>query len=235
MLTFNFKKLILKNPNGLMLDLGCGEGRHIFGAMEEFPDLQCIGLDPHIESLTKAFESLDFLESISNKKTNFLSGSAYSLPFPDNSFDLVVCSEVLEHLHQYKDAIAEISRVLKTGGSFLASVPAELPEKICWALSKDYQNQPGGHLRIFNKKSLIEDISQNDLQFEYSERFHSIHSAYWWLRCLFWKTQDSNILIKLYKKVLERHILKKPILLDQIDKIFNPVLGKSIALYFIKK
>ena len=235
MLTFNFKKLTLKNPNGLMLDLGCGEGRHIFGAMEEFPDLQCIGLDPHIESLTKAFEGLDFLESISNKKTNFLSGSAYSLPFPDNSFDLVVCSEVLEHLHEYKDAIAEISRVLKTGGSFLASVPAELPEKICWALSKDYQNQPGGHLRIFNKKSLIEDISQNDLQFEYSERFHSIHSAYWWLRCLFWKTQDSNILIKLYKKVLERHILKKPLLIDQIDKIFNPVLGKSIALYFIKK
>ena len=88
---------------------------------------------------------------------------------PDNSFDLVVCSEVLEHLHEYKDAIAEISRVLKTGGSFLASVPAELPEKICWALSKDYQNQPGGHLRIFNKKCLIEDISQNDLQFEYSE------------------------------------------------------------------
>lgn len=235
MLTFNFKKLTLKNPNGLMLDLGCGEGRHIFGAMEEFPDLQCIGLDPHIESLTKAFEGLDFLESISNKKTNFLSGSAYSLPFADNSFDLVVCSEVLEHLHEYKDAIAEISRVLKTGGSFLASVPAELPEKICWALSKDYQNQPGGHLRIFNKKSLIEDISQNDLQFEYSERFHSIHSAYWWLRCLFWKTQDSNILIKLYKKVLERHILKKPLLIDQIDKILNPVLGKSIALYFIKK
>ena len=235
MLTFNFKKLTLKNPNGRMLDLGCGEGRHIFGAMEEFPDLQCIGLDPHIESLTKAFKGLDFLESISNKKTNFLSGSAYSLPFPDNSFDLVVCSEVLEHLHEYKDAIAEISRVLKTGGSFLASVPAELPEKICWALSRDYQNQPGGHLRIFNKKCLIEDISQNDLQFEYSERFHSIHSAYWWLRCLFWKTQDSNILIKLYKKVLERHILKKPLLIDQIDKILNPVLGKSIALYFIKK
>ena len=155
MLTFNFKKLTLKNPNGLMLDLGCGEGRHIFGAMEEFPDLQCIGLDPHIESLTKAFEGLDFLESISNKKTNFLSGSAYSLPFPDNSFDLVVCSEVLEHLHEYKDAIAEISRVLKTGGSFLASVPAELPEKICWALSKDYQNQPGGHLRILIKSLLL--------------------------------------------------------------------------------
>lgn len=235
MLTFNFKKLILENPNGLKLDLGCGEGRHIFGVMEEFPNLQCIGLDPHIKSLAKAYEGLDFLESISNKKTNFLSGSAYSLPFPDNSFDLVVCSEVLEHLHDYKDAVAEVSRVLKPGGSFLASVPAEFPEKICWALSKDYQNEPGGHLRIFNKKSLIDDITQNDFQFKYSERFHSIHSAYWWLRCLFWETQDSNVLIKAYKKILEIHILKKPFVIDQIDKILNPVLGKSIALYFTKK
>ena len=97
MLTFNFNKINI-NPKGIMLDLGCGEGRHIFGAMEQFPDLKCIGLDPHLESLDKASEGLEFLESISNTKTNFLSGSAYSLPFNDNSFDMVVCSEVLEHL-----------------------------------------------------------------------------------------------------------------------------------------
>ena len=112
MLTFDFNRINI-NPEGTMLDLGCGEGRHIFGVMEKFPDLKCIGLDPHIESLDKAFEGLKFLESISNTKTSFLSGSAYSLPFCDDSFDLVVCSEVLEHLHDYKDAIKEINRVLK--------------------------------------------------------------------------------------------------------------------------
>jgi ubiquinone/menaquinone biosynthesis C-methylase UbiE len=182
-----------------------------------------------------ALEGLDFLESISNKKTNFISGSAYSLPFSDNTFDLVVCSEVLEHLHEYKDAIAEISRVMKPGGKFLASVPAEFPEKICWFLSKDYQNQPGGHLRIFNKRNLINEITANDFIYGTSERFHSIHSAYWWLRCLFWKTQDSNLIIKIYKRILERHILKKTIFLDRLDKLLNPILGKSIAFYFTKK
>jgi len=50
MLTFNFNAIKLDNPSGVMLDLGCGEGRHIFGAMEKFPNLQCIGLDPHIDS-----------------------------------------------------------------------------------------------------------------------------------------------------------------------------------------
>lgn len=234
MLTFDFNRINI-NPEGTMLDLGCGEGRHIFGLMEKFPDLKCIGLDPHIESLDKAFEGLKFLESISNTKTNFLSGSAYSLPFSDDSFDLVVCSEVLEHLHDYKDAIKEINRVLKPGGQFLASVPAEFPEKICWLLSEAYQNQPGGHLRIFKKNELIEEIAEHNFSFESSQRFHSIHSAYWWLRCLFWKSQESNIIIKGYKKILERHILKKPFFLDLIDKIFNPILGKSIAFYFVKK
>ena len=234
MLTFDFNRINI-NPEGTMLDLGCGEGRHIFGLMEKFPDLKCIGLDPHIESLDKAFEGLKFLESISNTKTNFLSGSAYSLPFSDDSFDLVVCSEVLEHLHDYKDAIKEINRVLKPGGQFLASVPAEFPEKICWFLSEAYQNQPGGHLRIFKKNELIKEVAEHNFSFESSQRFHSIHSAYWWLRCLFWKSQESNIIIKGYKKILERHILKKPFFLDLIDKIFNPILGKSIAFYFVKK
>ena len=234
MLTFDFNRTNI-NPEGTMLDLGCGEGRHIFGLMEKFPDLKCIGLDPHIESLEKAFEGLKFLESISNTKTNFLSGSAYSLPFSDDSFDLVVCSEVLEHLHDYKDAIKEINRVLKPGGQFLASVPAEFPEKICWLLSEAYQNQPGGHLRIFKKNELIKEVAEHNFSFESSQRFHSIHSAYWWLRCLFWKSQESNIIIKGYKKILERHILKKPFFLDLIDKIFNPILGKSIAFYFVKK
>jgi ubiquinone/menaquinone biosynthesis C-methylase UbiE len=234
MLTFDFNRINI-NPEGTMLDLGCGEGRHIFGLMEKFPDLKCIGLDPHIESLEKAFEGLKFLESISNSKTNFLSGSAYSLPFSDDSFDLVVCSEVLEHLHDYKDAIKEINRVLKPGGQFLASVPAEFPEKICWLLSEAYQNQPGGHLRIFKKNELIKEVAEHNFSFESSQRFHSIHSAYWWLRCLFWKSQESNIIIKVYKKILERHILKKPFFLDLIDKIFNPILGKSIAFYFVKK
>ena len=234
MLTFDFNRINI-NPEGTMLDLGCGEGRHIFGLMEKFPDLKCIGLDPHIESLEKAFEGLKFLESISNTKTNFLSGSAYSLPFSDDSFDLVVCSEVLEHLHDYKDAIKEINRVLKPGGQFLASVPAEFPEKICWLLSEAYQNQPGGHLRIFKKNKLIKEVAEHNFSFESSQRFHSIHSDYWWLRCLFWKSQESNIIIKGYKKILERHILKKPFFLDLIDKIFNPILGKSIAFYFVKK
>lgn len=233
MLTFNFKKYNL-NHNGSMLDVGCGEGRHIFGVMQEYPMMKCIGLDMDDDSLKKAEEGYSYFESISEVGAEFIKGSAYSLPFPDNTFDLIVCSEVLEHLHEYHDAVIEINRVLKPGGKFFASVPAFWPEKICWYLSKEYQNQPGGHLRIFDQKKLIHEIESLGFLFLSSEKFHSIHSPYWWLRCFFWKSQEKNLLVKVYKKILERHILKKPRIIDNIDKLMNPIMGKSFSMYFKK-
>ncbi len=233
MLTFNFKKYNL-NHNGSMLDVGCGEGRHIFGVMQEYPMMKCVGLDMDDDSLKKAEEGYSYFESISEVGAEFIKGSAYSLPFPDNTFDLIVCSEVLEHLHEYNDAVIEINRVLKPGGKFFASVPAFWPEKICWYLSKEYQNQPGGHLRIFDQKKLIHEIEDRGFKFLSSEKFHSIHSPYWWLRCFFWKSQEKNLLVKVYKKILERHILKKPRIIDNIDKLMNPIMGKSFSMYFKK-
>ena len=233
MLTFNLKKYDLKN-DGVLLDVGCGEGRHIFGVMQDYPLMKCIGIDMDHESIKIAEEGYDYFKSISHAGAEFLKGSAYNIPFPDNFFDLVICSEVLEHLHEYNDAVKEMHRVLKPGGKLYASVPASWPEKICWNLSKDYQNQPGGHLRIFNQKKLVSEIQEEGFIFLSSERFHAIHSPYWWLRCFFWNSQDSNFIVKLYKKILERHILKKPLLIDIIDKLLNPILGKSFSMYFEK-
>ena len=233
MLTFNLNKYEINN-NGIMLDVGCGEGRHIFGIMQDYPQMKCIGLDMDNASLVKAEEGYEYFESISKAGAEFIKGSAYSLPFPDDSIDLIVCSEVLEHLHQYNNAIKEIHRVLKPGGKFYASVPATWPEKVCWALSKDYQNQPGGHLRIFNQSDLIAEIIEPGFKFLSSEKFHSIHVPYWWLRCLFWKSQDTNFLVNLYKKMLERHILRRPFFLNLIDKALNPLMGKSFSMYFEK-
>ena len=233
MLTFNLNKYELNN-NGIMLDVGCGEGRHIFGVMQDYPQMKCVGLDMDNASLNRAEEGYQYFESISNAGAEFIKGSAYSLPFPDESIDLIVCSEVLEHLHEYNDAVGEIHRVLKPGGKFYASVPASWPEKVCWSLSKDYQNQPGGHLRIFNQLELVSEIKESGFKFLSSEKFHSIHSPYWWLRCLFWKSQDSNFLVNLYKRMLERHILKKPFFLNLLDKALNPLMGKSFSMYFEK-
>ena len=234
MLTFSLDKIALQ-PNSKVLDVGCGEGRHIFGSMHEFSDIHCVGLDQDIPSLNKCNEGLEFFEELNSGSTVFMQGSVYRLPFEDNTFDLVICSEVLEHLEDYHAAIDEIYRVLKPEGKFLPSVPSYWPEKICWSLSSGYQNMPGGHVRIFKKRQVINEISDHGFKYDYSERFHGLHSAYWWLRCLFWSTQDSNYFVRIYKKLLEYHILQSPAWLNHFEKILNPIFGKSIAFYFEKK
>ena len=45
------------------------------------------------------------------------------LPFSDNSFDIVTCTEVVEHLEHYRETIQEAFRVLKTNGSFIVTTP----------------------------------------------------------------------------------------------------------------
>ena len=234
MLTFSLDKIALK-PHSKILDVGCGEGRHIFGSLHEYTDAYCVGLDQDIPSLNKCKEGFEFFKELNSGPTVFMQGSVYSLPFDDSTFDLVICSEVLEHLEDYHAAIKEIYRVLKPEGKFLASVPSYWPEKICWSLSSGYQNMPGGHVRIFKKRQVINEISNHGFKYNYAERFHGLHSAYWCLRCLFWSTQDLNYFVRIYKKFLEYHILQSPTWLNYFEKILNPIFGKSIAFYFEKK
>ena len=234
MLTFDLKKISLP-PGSKVLDVGCGEGRHIFGILNEFEDIYCYGIDQDIPSLDKCKEGLEFFKELDLNSTVFQQGSIYQLPFKENFFDLIICSEVLEHLDDYHAAIDEIYRVLKPGGKFLSSVPSYWPEKICWSLSSGYQNMPGGHVRIFKKRQLIDEIIDHGFEYDYSERFHGLHSAYWWLRCLFWNSQDANYFVKIYKKFLEYQILQSPRWMNNFEKILNPIFGKSIAFYFKKK
>ena len=234
MLTFNFKKINLP-PDSKVLDVGCGEGRHIFGILNEFENVSCYGLDQDASSLNKCKEGLEFFKELDCNGTIFQQGSVYQLPYEENFFDLIICSEVLEHLEDYHAAINEIYRVLKPGGKFLTSVPSYWPEKICWSLSSGYQNMPGGHVRIFKKRQVINEIIDHGFKYDHAERFHGLHSAYWWLRCFFWETQDSNYFVKIYKKFLEYQILESPLWLNNFEKIINPIFGKSIAFYFEKK
>ena len=171
MLTFNFNKVTLPKGNSTMLDIGCGEGRHVFGVMQNFKNTLCIGVDMDDPSLAKAREGYEFFKSISNQGATFIKGSAYSLPIPSSTLDLVICSEVLEHLDDYHLALEEIHRVLKPGGKFLASVPSYWPEKICWMISNEYQNMPGGHVRIFKKKKSLMMYRKKDLLFKHPKDF----------------------------------------------------------------
>jgi SAM-dependent methyltransferase len=116
---------------GRLLDVGCGQKpyRQLF-AVDEY-----IGLE------------LDTPENRARKQADHYY-DGIRLPFPDESFDSVLCNQVLEHVFTPEDFLSEIRRVLKPGGKLLLTVP------FVW----DEHEQPWDYARYttFGLKHLLE-------------------------------------------------------------------------------
>ena len=237
MLTVRLARLGLR-PGDWVLDLGCGEGRHVHG-VHVLDGVNIVGLDIDLASLKKGLAGLDLLPRGGNAGvTGFVQGDAYRLPFADATFDAVICSEVLEHLHDYEQVLAEIRRVLKADGRFAPTVPTAWPEHLCWTLAPGpggYADQPGGHVRIFQERALRSVIA--GLGFRYLGRHHAhgLHSPYWWLKCALWRRRDDHPLVRLYHRFLVWDQMRKPLLTRALEAAAAPLMGKSLALYFVKQ
>ena len=233
MLTVNFHWFSLMSGQNC-LDVGCGEGRHALAAYLR-PNINVIGLDLSATDLSTAKSRISDMKEFDPKGSiTFIRGNATNIPFPDASFDRVICSEVLEHIPNYISVIEELNRVLKPGGNLCVSVPRAWPEWLCWKLSSTYQSTPGGHIRIFNRTHLRREITRYGLTCYHEHGAHALHVPYWWLRCLFWNTANKNPLVVAYHRLLMWDLTKKPALTQWIDKLLNPWMGKSIVLYFNK-
>lgn len=108
-----YKEVLKQNPQGKhALDVGCGGGI----LAEEFAaaGFRVTGVDPSENSLLTAHA-----HAVKNGlKIDYKQACAENLPFPDASFDVVYCCDVLEHVKDLSQCLAEIARVLKPGGVF---------------------------------------------------------------------------------------------------------------------
>lgn len=231
--TIKYKKLNLES-NQLLLDMGCGEGRHSIGALLE-TSANVIGLDLSFKDLSIANSRLNDFD-LSNLDTfcTFGVGNINNIPLESASLDAVMCSEVLEHVDSPEESIQELIRVLKPGGVMALSVPRYLPELICWKLSKDYSKTPGGHIRIFRHNQLKNLGINNGLEYQSFHWAHGLHSPYWWLQCLFWKTRETSYIVKLYHRLLVWDLMKRPLFTKILEAILQPLIGKSLVIYFKK-
>lgn len=158
-------------------------------------------------------------------------GDATAMPFADGAFDRVIAAEVLEHIPGDQRAIREITRVLRPGGVAAVTVPAWLPERICWSLSDDYHNVPGGHVRIYTRAELEAKLRAAGLTVGAHHHAHGLHSPYWWLKCAVGVHDDDHPLASAYHRLLVWDIMKRPALTRLAERALDPLIGKSLVIY----
>lgn len=133
---------------GPVLDVGCGSSR-IIGALPQ----GSVALDPLMRKLRYARK---FSKPL-------VQGSGFALPFADNSFSCVLCSQVIEHVPKESPILGELCRVLKPGGRLVLGTPDYANWEWVWTEKLYGWFAPGAyadeHIAHYTRKELIDLFS----------------------------------------------------------------------------
>jgi SAM-dependent methyltransferase len=234
-LTVDFDRLGLR-PGERVLDMGCGAGRHAFEMYKRGADVIAFDQDAdELATVREWFAAMrDAGEVPAGAEADVKEGDALSLPFADGEFDRIVAAEVLEHIPDDTTAIGELARVLRPGGTIAVTVPRWLPERVCWALSHEYHEVEGGHVRIYTADGLTGKLRDAGLVLEGRDHVHALHAPYWWLKCAVGVHRDEHPVVRAYHRLLVWDIMRAPRVTRVAERLLDPLIGKSLVLYLRK-
>lgn len=115
-------KHLIKDSNGFLLDIGCGEGLLFEAFLTKGNMIRCVGVDMEHEMLEVANERFRKMRPHS---PNFLKAHAQNLPFLDKSIDIAICINTFYNFHTKDDvveALEEMERVCKRDGFIIFDI-----------------------------------------------------------------------------------------------------------------
>ena len=140
-------------PGKKVLDVGCASGWFLSEVSKKYPSARYFGIDIYDKGISYAKKKHPFIE--------FKVADAHKIPYSENFFDLVLCTEVLEHLREPKTALFEIKRVLKKNGTAIIELDTGglLFSTVWFFWSKSRGNVwREAHLHSFNPEKLEKTI-----------------------------------------------------------------------------
>jgi SAM-dependent methyltransferase len=234
-LTVDYQRLRVR-PGHRLLDLGCGGGRHSCEALRLGAWVAAVDSDlaevREANGLMAAMETKG--EAGNGARRGAVVADALNLPFRSGAFDRVIASEVLEHLPADRGALSEVARVTGPGGKLAVSVPRWWPERVNWGLSRSYHERDGGHVRIYRRSVLLRRLRAEGLRYRSRHHAHALHSPYWWLRCAVGVDREQHRVVRRYHALLVWDITHPSSPLRLVERLLNPVLGKSLVVYMDK-
>ena len=235
MLTVDFDRLGI-GPSTSVIDVGCGAGRHAFEAYRRGADVVAFDrAESELRSVDTILRAMaETGEAPADASAKVVLGDALSLPYADETFDCVIASEILEHVPQDDAAIAELVRVLRVGGTLAVTVPRWLPEQVCWLLSDEYHSNEGGHVRVYRASDLRDKIASRGMQLTHCHHAHALHTPFWWLKCAVGVSNADHPAVAAYHKLLVWDLMHRPKITRMAESLLNPLMGKSVAMYFSK-
>ncbi|MDP3941484.1 MAG: class I SAM-dependent methyltransferase [bacterium] len=128
-----------------ILDVGSASGWFLSELKKRYPNAGCVGVDVYIPAIDYAKKTYPNI--------SFRMADAHKLPFKDNSFDVVVCTEVLEHVVHPEEVISEIERILRPGGIAIVEMDSgNMLFKLVWYWWTNLRHGvwKDSHIHVFN-------------------------------------------------------------------------------------
>jgi SAM-dependent methyltransferase len=228
------------HDDDLILDMPCGRGFYL-NMFRYVSNCRLVGAELDWRVILKAQANVGHLSGIVLNSANI-----YALPYPDNTFDGVILSEILEHIERDVDGLREIYRVLKPGGVVAVTVPnANYPfwwDPINKTLETLFNTHIGSgplagiwanHVRLYTPEDLRESVAAAGFIIEEERAF--THYSFPFIHNLVYglgmPLLESGVLPKSMAKAADRTTFDK-----NDGSLFNPInLGLKILNFFDRR